>query len=184
MTRHKKATLRSHWWQSYYKTIRYCYRCGHCLKVRTVPAEMRRRHVCAKCGEITYVNPKLVAGLIPVLPDGRVILLRRNIEPAFGKWTYPAGFQEIGETGEEAALREVKEEIGVQAEVKQFLGIYSYRDAGVVTIVYIGEVGKSERPRLTEEAMEIGVFDKSAVPWKNLAFRSTREALEDWKKSL
>jgi ADP-ribose pyrophosphatase YjhB (NUDIX family) len=162
--------------------IRRCFSCGGKLERQYVPTEQARRHVCQKCGQITYLNPKIVAGLIPVMPDGRLVLLRRNIEPALGRWSYAAGFQEMGETVEQAAAREAWEEIAAQVDVGNLVGIYSYEDAGVVTIVYEGRVKRGERPSISLEAKEVAFFKRSEIPWKDLAFRSTTEALKDWMK--
>src|SRR5437870_4707108 len=107
----RRATLRGAWWTAQIKAVRKCFACGGALVSRYVPAEKHRRLVCLDCGAITYINPKVVAGMIPVASDGRVALLKRNIEPAMGKWTHPAGFLEIGESVEEAARRETQEEI-------------------------------------------------------------------------
>lgn len=177
-----RATLRGKWWSTYFASIRHCYLCGGRLARKYVKAEQTRRHVCVKCGQITYLNPKIVAGIIPRMPDGRLVLLRRNIEPALGRWSYPAGFQELAETVHEAAAREAWEEISVKVEVGKLVGIYSYADAGVVTIIFDGRVIEGQRPRMGLEAKEVGLFEWEEIPWKDLAFRSTTEALKDWKR--
>lgn len=94
-------------------------------------------------------------------------------------WTFPAGFVELGETTREAAVRETKEEVGIDINVGDVLGVYAYADAGVVTVVYWAEVTGGEA-RISEEAEEIGEFTASTIPWDDLAFRSTKEALRDW----
>lgn len=141
-----------------------------------------RRRTCAACGTITYTNPRVVAGCVPIAPDGRVMLLKRSIEPARGKWSYPAGYVEIGETVKTAAARETEEEIGVHVRIGNQIGIYSYVDAGVVTIVYEGFVRKGEKPRTTAEASDVQIVRPTEIPWEKLAFRSTIHALEDWAK--
>ncbi|OVE76463.1 hypothetical protein BVX98_06000 [bacterium F11] len=180
MTVFRRATLRSQWWLTYIRSIKYCHRCGKLLKRQYVREEKTRRHVCTKCGNITYLNPKIVAAVIPVDSKGRIGLLKRAIDPARSKWTYPAGFQELGETIQQAAHRESWEEIRAHVKVESLLGIYSYTDAGVVTIVFCGRVKKNEKPSRTPEALEIRWFRKKEIPWKELAFRSTREALRDF----
>jgi ADP-ribose pyrophosphatase YjhB (NUDIX family) len=175
-----RATLRGLWWMAMQRRIKYCFVCGGRLNRRHVPSEGRRRHVCKACGEITYVNPKVVAGLIPVMPDGRVAMLRRDIEPARGKWSYPAGYQEMGESVADAAARETWEEIRAKVRVGEMIGIYSYADAGVVTIVFEGRVLKGEKPRPGEESQNVELFSVDKLPWRDLAFRSTTDALKDW----
>lgn len=180
MERRRRATLSGRWWQEHFKSILHCYRCGKELLRRYVKEERRWRHVCSACGQITYVNPKVVAGLVPVMPDGRIALLRRNIEPALGRWSYPAGYQELGETVADAAERETYEEIRARVKVVAPLGLYSYADAGVVTVVYVGKVRPGEKPRPGAEAQEVALFDPQKLPWEELAFRSTTDSLNDF----
>ena len=77
--------------------------------------------MCSKCGEITYINPKVVAGLIPIMPNGNIVLLKRSIEPALGRWTFPAGYMEMKETIEQAAVRETLEEINAKVKLRTSL---------------------------------------------------------------
>jgi ADP-ribose pyrophosphatase YjhB (NUDIX family) len=103
---------------------RFCHQCGGPLRERLVDGEDRPRLVCDQCGFIHYVNPKIVVGAIPERA-GRVLLMRRGIEPRFGTWTFPGGFMEIDETAEEAALRETEEEVGLSLKLGRLLGVYS-----------------------------------------------------------
>src|SRR5688572_28091028 len=98
-----KPSKKELWFSSSINDVRYCFVCGGSLKRRDVKGDHRERLVCGKCLHITYTNPKCVAGLIPVMPDGRVVLLKRKFEPAVGKWSNPAGYQELGETVAAAA---------------------------------------------------------------------------------
>jgi len=59
-----------------------------------IEEENCKRLICSKCDSIHYINPKLVAGAIPY-KDGKILLLRRGLEPLKGLWTYPAGYVEI-----------------------------------------------------------------------------------------
>lgn len=184
MPRKIRAVISGTWWTTKIESIKCCFVCGGRLKRGYVEVDRRHRLTCVDCRHITYINPKLVAGVIPVLPDGRIILLKRNMQPALGFWTYPAGYQEWGESVAEAAQRETREEIKTNVTITRLIGVYSYSDAGVVTIVYEGRVGKKEKPAPGEEAQELMMVKPNQIPWKELAFRSTRDALKDWKKSL
>lgn len=168
------------WWNNYYQSLKHCYACGGRLREKFVVAEHRKRLVCMTCGHINYVNPKVVAGVIPVVSDGRVVLLQRELEPAKGCWSYPAGHQEVGETVEAAAVRETKEEICVKVKLQGLVGIYSYPDAGIVTVVYWGAVPKNQTPKPGIESQSVKIFSPKNIPWKELAFRSTTQALRDW----
>ena len=113
--------------------------------------------------------------MIPVLEDGRVLLLRRGIEPSRGKWTFPGGFVDLGETVESAILRELAEELCVEAAIGALVGVYSRADDRVVVIVF--EASIAGTPRATDEAPEVAAFTAADVPWDELAFPSDRAAL-------
>lgn len=163
-------------------TRQFCLRCGGRLEVQWVEAEGRERPVCPACGFILYMNPKVVAGAIP-FQDGRVLLLRRKIEPARSRWTFPAGYVELGESLEEAAIRETHEEVALEIAELSLLNVYSYPESPVVTVVYVSPI-VGGNPQPGEEAEEVAFFSPDALPWEALAFRSTTEALQDWIRRL
>lgn len=171
------------WFSTSVDDLQFCFVCGGALENRKIPADKKRRLVCVSCAHITYTNPKSVAGLIPIMSDGRVALLRRDLEPARGKWSYPAGYQELGETVPDAAVRETWEEICAKSKVTNLLGVYSYPESHVVTIVYMGRILAGQKPRPGMETLEVRYFRPREIPWKDLAFRSTVDALKDWVKS-
>ncbi len=160
----------------------FCMECGAALAERVPPGDDRLRLVCRSCGHIAYLNPKVVAGTLPVV-DGRVVLLRRGIEPRLGMWTYAGGFVELGETTEECAAREAMEELGVAVGDLTLLGVYSRRQAGVVTVVYLSSLLEGE-PHPTPEALEVSYFGPDEIPWSELAFPTTVSALKDWTARL
>jgi ADP-ribose pyrophosphatase YjhB (NUDIX family) len=155
----------------------FCPVCGSALEERYIESEEHDRLICVACEHILYVNPKLVAGLIPV-QDNEVWLLRRAIEPAYGAWTFPAGFMEMGESVPEAAARETREELGAEVEVGPLLGLYSRASAPTVLAVHVGSV--LSPPSGGIETLEYARFAIDAIPWDGLAFWNTVEALKDW----
>ncbi len=64
-----------------------------------------------------YLNPACAAAGAVLDGDGRVLLIRRRIPPYRGQWALPAGYQEIDEDPRDTALREVREETGLEVEV-------------------------------------------------------------------
>lgn len=158
----------------------FCLNCGGRLVDRYVPDEERERPVCEVCGYIHYRNPVPVAGTIPE-DRGRVWLLRRAIAPRIGFWTFPAGFMELGETVEEAAKRETREELNMEVRLDRLLNVYSYAGHSNVHIVFLATA--LSQPSIGIEALECAPFAPDAIPWDDLAFDSTRAALRDWLTS-
>lgn len=115
---------------------------------------------------------------IPLIA-GRIVLLRRGIPPRVGAWTMPAGYMELGETAEEAAVRETREETNLTIAVRGLFNVYSRAEAGIVNLVYLADVIGGEA-RVTREAQEIAEFGRHEIPWDDLAFVTTRLALRDW----
>jgi ADP-ribose pyrophosphatase YjhB (NUDIX family) len=119
-----------------------------------------------------------VAAAIPER-DGCALLMRRAMEPSRGRWVFPGGFLEVGETIEEGARREAEEEVGVSIELGSILGAYTRRDAGIVVVVFRARVPEGD-PRVGEEALEVRWFSRSEIPWDELAFPTTVQALRNW----
>jgi ADP-ribose pyrophosphatase YjhB (NUDIX family) len=136
------------------------------------------RLVCEACGFVFYQGPKLVAGALFEL-DGGIVLVQRDIEPGYGKWTFPGGFVERGERTEAAAEREVLEETGLEIKAGGIVGLYSYEDQVPVIAVFSGRVTGGE-PRPLDETMAVEVFPRDGLPWSEMAFPSTEHALEDY----
>jgi ADP-ribose pyrophosphatase YjhB (NUDIX family) len=78
---------------------------------------------CANCGRTHYHNSKPCAGAL-IVKDGRVLLVKRAVEPFKGYWDLPGGFLEAGEHPLDGMLREVREELGLKVCVKELLGVY------------------------------------------------------------
>ncbi len=160
-------------------TLNYCTRCGAPLQLGQIAGEDRERLACSSCGLVAYVNPRLVVTTIPVTDEGRVVLLRRGLDPGYGSWAQPGGFLEVDETVSEAAIRETLEETGLIVEPGEIVGLYSRLEAAVVVIVFEARVaGGSIRPGA--EALEIHAFAPEAIPWSGIAFKTTAWALRDW----
>jgi ADP-ribose pyrophosphatase YjhB (NUDIX family) len=155
------------------REARFCPRCAQ-------PAEIAypRSITCSHCGYGAYYNPKPVAAAIPVTTTGEIILLRRAFEPGKDLWTFPGGFVDLGESVEQAAHRETREELGIAIELGPLVGVYSRPDSHVVLIVFAART--AEEPRATEEAIEVRRFSRRAMPWDELAFWSTGDALRDF----
>jgi 8-oxo-dGTP diphosphatase len=111
--------------------------------------------------------------------DGKIVLLRRGIEPQLGKWVVPGGYVDRGEEVEAAALRETEEECGIKTRIKNLLGIYSYPGRPVVVVVYVAEYLSGDLT-IGDETQEVKLFHLEEIPWNDLAFPSTVDALKDY----
>ncbi|MFQ5830908.1 MAG: NUDIX domain-containing protein [Candidatus Methylomirabilia bacterium] len=158
-------------------TVQFCPLCGARLIRKRVVPDSKEEAVCPGCDFVFYLNPKLVAGTIPAV-DGRILLVRRNIEPSKGKWTFPAGFVDWGESVPAAALRETVEETGLTVSLDGLVGVYSYPGSSVVIVVYRAQV-TGGRIAQNREVAEAAWMRREEIPWAELAFPSTQHALVD-----
>src|SRR4026208_188686 len=85
--------------------IRFCERCGGALEPKVLKTTEPERLVCARCGFVHYVDPKVAVGAIITDDEGRIVLVKRAIEPGYGKWVFPGGFIDRGETGGGGGVR-------------------------------------------------------------------------------
>jgi ADP-ribose pyrophosphatase YjhB (NUDIX family) len=158
--------------------LRFCPLCGAALERRCVPPEDKPQPVCAGCHFVYYMSQKVVAGTIPV-EDGRILLTRRAIHPAHGKWTFPGGYVDWGEPVDEAAVRETLEETGLTVKLGGLVGVYSYAAAPVVIVVYEARV-TGGTIAVCHENDRVEWIAPSDIPWDDLAFPSTTAALRDF----
>lgn len=149
---------------------RFCAHCGGPL------AQAQGRPGCRRCGRVSYLDPKLAAAAMVTVED-RLLLVRRAIEPAQGKWSFPSGYVDRGEVVEAAVEREVREETGLEVAVNWLVGLYSRAGNAVVLAVYDVRVrGGQMHPGV--EAMELGLFDPGGLP--ELAFEHDTSIVADW----
>jgi len=163
-------------------SLNHCVRCGGRLELARVAGEERERLVCTACGHIAYVNPRLVVTTIPVTDDGRVLLIRRGLEPGRGLWAQPGGFLEVDETVTEGAVRETLEETGLRVIPGEIIGLYARLEAAVIVLAYEARIVGGEA-RTGPEALEVQAFPAEEIPWPEIAFRTTWFALTDWLAS-
>jgi ADP-ribose pyrophosphatase YjhB (NUDIX family) len=159
--------------------VRFCSRCGTALQFGPIAGEERDRLACQACGFIFYVNPRLVVTTLPITDRGEVMLIRRGIAPGYNRWAQPGGFLEIDETVLEAAIRETFEETGLQVEPVRIVGLYSRVEAAVVVVAYEARIVGGE-PITTPESLETRPFAPDQIPWPQIAFQTSAQALRDW----
>ena len=103
----------------------FCPICGTTLQMGMI--EGKERKYCPECDFVDYKNPLPVALAIAV-KDKDFLLIKRGLPPRKGMWASPSGFIEIGETAEDACLRELKEETGVSGEIVSLVGVIRRED--------------------------------------------------------
>ena len=167
-------------------TYRYCPRCGGPFERRLLKAGEPERLVCTTCGDVFYLDPKIAVGTIirtEPASAGRIVLVRRAIEPGYGKWVFPGGYVDRGEPLVSAAVREAHEECGLEVRIDGLVNIYSYPGRTPVIVVYAAtSIGGTLC--VDDECLETAEFDAAAIPWDDLAFQSTREGLQDYLAGL
>jgi 8-oxo-dGTP diphosphatase len=157
----------------------YCPRCGTLMERRVI--DDRDREVCPACDFIFYRNPVPAVGVVVAL-EGKVVLVRRRYEPRAGCWALPAGFMELGESAEDAAIRECHEETGLLVRVDHLLGVYSYGEGqrtGLLIIYAATAIGG--QLVAADDATEAGVFALDALPTP-MAFPTHLQAIDRWRR--
>ncbi|MBN1290940.1 MAG: NUDIX hydrolase [Candidatus Latescibacteria bacterium] len=126
---------------------------------------MLEKIICPICGHITeqYKNPKPTADVIVEI-NGKILLIKRK-NPPYG-WAIPGGFIDYGESAEDAALLEIKEETGIElSRITQFR-CYSAPDrdprSHTITVVFIAQ--SQEQPIAGDDALETGLFEQDNLP--------------------
>ena len=159
----------------YILNMNYCTQCGSPV-IRKIPAgDNLPRHICGQCQLVHYHNPKIVAGCIPEW-EYQILLCRRAIEPKSGFWTFPAGFMEIGESTEQAAIRETQEEAQADVEITALHAVLSLPHIGQVYLVFRGRM-LTPAYKAGTESLEARIFPLSGIPWDQIAFPVVHEAL-------
>lgn len=144
------------------------------FELRVPDGDDRERRMCGTCGFIDYRNPRIVAGSVVTSGD-KILLCKRAIEPRHGFWTLPAGYMELGETVEEAAAREAREEACATIEIDRMLAMYSIPRIGQVQIMFRAKLMSDIKPG--PESLETELVDWKDIPWSQLAFPTVVWAL-------
>ncbi len=155
----------------------YCAQCGGALLQKLHSG--RIRPYCQACQQPTFFDPK-VAVIIFALRAGKVLLIQRAIDPGAGKWALPAGFVDYDEAPEDAAIREVREETGLQVVIRELLAVFPKRDEGLadIAIAYRGEIIAGEA-KAGDDAAAVGFFAADQLP--PLAFFPSNALVAQWR---
>ncbi len=155
--------------------------CPRCAAKRSSEGDAVR-FVCEACGFVYYYNVAVSSAVLISTADGHALFIRRARDPGQNKLALPGGFIDRGETAEHAAMREVREEVGVQLNSVEFLtsfpNLYSYRDVEypVVDLFFTATV-ETQKSSPLDDVTEIVWAQPGAVRDEDLAFPSHVRAL-------
>ncbi len=148
----------------------YCHFCGSQLVRKFFKGTDRL--FCEQCKEIIYENPIPATCIVAVDSKDRMVLVKRSVEPKKGFWCLPGGFIELGETPEQAALRELKEETGLSGRINMLLGVTSSSNVQYQTVLVVGYLVTSYSGilRAGDDASDVACFRTDELP--EIAFDS------------
>jgi thiamine-phosphate diphosphorylase len=158
---------------------RFCYFCGGPLIEKWV--EDRSRLYCNSCTRPIYENPIPATAAVVMNREGEVLLVKRNVEPKAGEWCLPGGFVELFEDPEEACLRELKEETGLDGEIDHWAGNIISESPVYKSVLILGYLIKNTRGTLKagDDCGDARYFKPGTAAMPRLAFRSHRRVLEN-----
>lgn len=162
------------------EAYRYCPRCGHPAdRTGVVP------FVCGACGFHHFFTPVTAVGALITDSERRLLFIERAKDPGKGLLGLPGGFVDIGETAEQAVVREVQEEVGLQATRHEFLAtfpnLYHYRGVviHVLDLYFVCQVESLEELDLEHQEVRAYRFAQpSSEIYQQMAFESNRRAVQ------
>lgn len=169
------------------KFFRFCPRCGR--EQASIPPGNAIH--CPACGFHYYFNPTVGVVVFARRADGRTLFIRRGKDPARGRLAAPGGFIDFGETAEAAALREIREEVGLEIQDLTFLcseaNQYPYGGVTyeVLDLYFIARAANADDVAPDLDEVESCVWlDPLEVPPHEMAFVSMERALARWQAQL
>lgn len=162
---------------------RFCPRCG------SAAARDDETLRCRACGHVVWATPSVAASALCVHDEGRVLLARRARDPSRGKWDAPGGFVHEGEHPEDAVRRELREETGLEVELRNFLGLYvdEYVDAQglrkTLNLYWTARIADGQ-PVAADDVDELRWFARNELPAADqLAFANVAAVVAAWASS-
>jgi ADP-ribose pyrophosphatase YjhB (NUDIX family) len=151
--------------------VGFCYQCGNELVTSVPEGDDQERELCPECGYVHYVNPRILVGVF-LFCDERLFWIKRGTEPNKGRWTFPGGFLEQGESLQQAAARELEEETGI-AKPSADMTPFSMLSLPAINQVYLSFHCRCDEEiagQVTAEAADWGWYAEGDAPWAGLAY--------------
>lgn len=142
---------------------------------------------CSICHFRLYINPIPTNGVVIANNKGDILLVKRAFEPGKGAWDVPGGFIQPQESIDASVKRELKEELGIDACISRFIGIYTdtYLFDGVINytmcIMVVADI-VSGNITPADDAESYAYFPKSEILRERIAFEGVRKGLVDYMK--
>ncbi|QTA82320.1 Hydrolase, NUDIX family [Desulfonema limicola] len=155
------------------KQKKFCHYCS--TKLTDKYFEGRIRRFCEHCNQPLYENPIPAACVILTDKTGRLLLVKRSVEPKKGLWCLPGGFMELGETPEQTALRELQEETGLTGQIDRIISADSSNSEtyNTVALICYSISRYSGNPFPGDDACDLDFFNPDDLP--ELAFKSHKK---------
>ncbi len=162
----------------YQENYLYCPRCKYEFSI------LNNAQKCKKCGFIQYHLPAVSVGVI-IYRQNQVLLTQRAIEPKINYWDLPGGFINPNENIQQAAIREVKEELNIILDKLVFINSYSDHYGPLkeptLIIVFKHEYKKNDKFKVQDDVGNYGWYDKTKLP-KKIAFNYIKKAINNMYK--
>jgi ADP-ribose pyrophosphatase YjhB (NUDIX family) len=155
----------------------FCTYCGGVLSRRFIYGQ--NRLVCCQCSEVAWENPVPASACI-VFDNNKILLVKRSVEPQFGKWCLPGGFHEVDETIRESALRELREETGLEGTIEGIVDVYNQLDATYPNVLLVAFYVSVPKPigiiTVNDDADDYVFYKEDELP--EIAFDSHRHFID------
>jgi ADP-ribose pyrophosphatase YjhB (NUDIX family) len=165
-----------------FQGFHFCPRCGSPLERKMIDSQLRPVCTNQSCDYVYYHNPIPAAGAM-VVKDKKILMVKRAVIPRVGWWCIPAGFMEWSEHPSQTAVRELKEETGLDVKLTSLFEIYSGNDdprMNAVLILYLAEI-VGGKLTAADDATDVQFFGFDELPEK-IAFISHKQALKDYQE--
>lgn len=164
---------------NWYTHNRFCGKCGSSMTHKQDERAMQ----CTECGNVVY--PRISPAVIVAIRSGDSILLASNSSIPGRRYSLIAGFVDVGETLEEAVVREVKEEVGLDVQNIRYHTSQPWPVSGSLMVGFTAEADQSHPIHVdTTELLEAAWFKRGALPNHSLPLSIAGDMIEKFENGL